>query len=257
MKPPIYEPKGKAKEYGDLALFSVYIHTFPNGKKYVGISKDIKRRFRNGKGYQNQPIIWSAIEKYGWENVSTQIVQQGLSEEDAKSMEVDLIASLKTTDREFGYNQTLGGEGATGRVVSEKNRKDTGERMSRIHKGVPLSEEHKGKISVSLKGRPKQYSQEGHQRIVESNRTRAYSKETREKISTNTRIAMAEKNMGAYLSQKWKAEKEKRKAKLRVTMYSRYGVIPKRYDLREDILSLGLSPNDYPELFQEQMEEAT
>lgn len=34
-------------------------------------------------------------------------------------------------------------------------------------------------------------------------------------------------------------------------MYARYGVIPKNYDLREDVIALGLDKNDYKELFGE------
>ena len=158
---PIYEPKGKAKEY------SVYIHTFPNGKKYVGISSNVKRRFRNGKGYERQPIMMNAILKYGWECVLTEIICTGLSEAEAKSEEIRMIAEYRTAEREFGYNQTLGGEGANGRTVSPENRRKTGERMSKIHKGVPLSEEHKRKISDSLKGKEKNYSEAGKQRLIE------------------------------------------------------------------------------------------
>ena len=34
--------------------YSVYCHTFPNGKRYVGISSDCEKRWRNGKGYETQ-----------------------------------------------------------------------------------------------------------------------------------------------------------------------------------------------------------
>lgn len=231
--------------------FVVYIHTFPNGKKYVGISKNIQCRFRNGRGYEKQPIMWSAIKKFGWENVNTEIVFEGLSEQAAKQAEIELISRFKTADRAYGYNQTLGGEGANGRPVSEKNKRAIGERMSKVHKGVPLSEEHKQKISASLKGRPKEYSEDGHRRIIQSNMTRSCSIETREKMSRNTKAAMAQKNMGEYLSEKWQAEKEIRKAKLRITMYNRYGVIPTKYDLRDDVLLLCLDKNNYSELFSE------
>lgn len=229
--------------------FVIYIHTFPNGKKYVGISKDIKRRFRNGKGYHNQPIVRNAIEKYGWKNIRTEIIFENLTETEAKRIEIVLIALLRTAEREFGYNQTLGGEGAYGRKVSDANKIATGKRMSQIHKGTHLSEEHKAKISAALKGKPKNYSEAGRQRIIESNMTRGVSEETRKKMSENTKRAMAEKNMSAYLSEKWQSEKETRKAKLRVTMYSRYGTIPQKYDLRKDIITLGKDPNDFPELF--------
>lgn len=211
----------------------------------------MKRRFRNGKGYQHQKIMYSAIQKYGWENVTTTILFEGLTAEEAKQKEIELIALLRTADREYGYNQTLGGEGGNGRIETEENKKNTGERMSKLHKGIPLSEEHKKKISDSEKGKPKVYSEDGRRRIIESNSTRVYSMETREKMSRNTKIAMKEKNMSEYLSRKWQENKEQRKAKLRITMYTRYGVIPKSYDLREDVIALGLDKNDYKELFGE------
>lgn len=49
--------------------YCVYCHTFPNGKRYVGISSDCEKRWRNGKGYETQPKMNRAIQKYGWENI--------------------------------------------------------------------------------------------------------------------------------------------------------------------------------------------
>ena len=103
--------------------YVVYVHTFPNGKRYVGISRDVKRRFRNGKGYQHQKIMYSAIQKYGWKNVETTILFEHLTEGEAKQKEIETIALYRTTDRRYGYNQTFGGEGANGRVESEENKR--------------------------------------------------------------------------------------------------------------------------------------
>lgn len=231
--------------------YVVYVHTFPNGKRYVGISRDVKRRFRNGKGYQHQKIMYSAIQKYGWKNVETTILFEHLTEGEAKQKEIKTIALYRTTDRRYCYNRTFGGEGANGRVESEENKRRFGERMSKLHKGVPLSEEHKKKISDAMKGKPKTYSEDGRRRIIESNSTRVYSKETRKKMSRNTKMAMKEKNMSEYLSRKWQENKEQRKAKLRITMYDRYGIIPQKYDLRDDVIALGLNKEDYSELFKE------
>lgn len=235
--------------------YAVYVHIFPNGKRYVGISKDVKRRFRNGKGYQHQKIMYYAIQKYGWKNVETVILYDHLTEEEAKQREIETIALYRTTDRRYGYNQTLGGEGGNGRVENEENKKRFGERMSKLHKGVPLSDEHKQKISEALRGKPKSYSDEGRQRIIESNRTRPHSKQTRDRMSEHTKMAMKEKNMSEYLSRKWRENKEQRKTKLRITMYDRYGIIPQKYDLRDDVIALGLNKEDYSELFkgEEQM----
>ena len=76
--------------------YSVYCHTFPNGKKYIGISSDYENRWRNGKGYETQPKMDRAIQKYGWENIKHDIVLSGLSKEQANELEKYLIAELNT-----------------------------------------------------------------------------------------------------------------------------------------------------------------
>lgn len=250
---PIYEPKGAAKEYGDygkgVKMFSVYVHEFPNGKKYFGISKNIQRRFRNGKGYQGQKIVYDAIQKYGWQNVKTTILKTDLTEQEAKAEEIRLISENKTFDRNFGYNQTLGGEGANGRKLTADQKKAIGERFSKSNKGRPLSAEHKEKISASLKGKTNKLSEEGKRRIDDANHRKRLSRETRAKISDRTKQAMREKGVGEHLKEAWSKDKEKRKAQLRITMYNRYGAVPQKYDLRDDVINLGLDKEDYSELF--------
>lgn len=45
--------------------YKVYMHRFPNGKVYIGITNQpIKNRWRNGEGYKNQ-IVYSAIQNMG------------------------------------------------------------------------------------------------------------------------------------------------------------------------------------------------
>lgn len=88
--------------------YCVYEHIFPNGKKYIGISCDAEKRWRNGKGYETQPKIARAINKYGWENVTHNIIIDGISKEQAETLERYLIAELKTIDH--GYNTSTGGD---------------------------------------------------------------------------------------------------------------------------------------------------
>ena len=87
--------------------YCVYEHIFPNGKNYIGISCDAEKRWRNGKGYETQPKIARAISKYGWENVTHNIIIDGISKEQAETLERYLIAELKTIDH--GYNTSTGG----------------------------------------------------------------------------------------------------------------------------------------------------
>lgn len=83
-----------------------------------------QRRWNGGYGYVGNPHFWSAIQKYGWENISHEIVCDGLTRELAFSVEKDLIASFHSTDPSFGYNVTSGGDGgASGVKISEETRK--------------------------------------------------------------------------------------------------------------------------------------
>jgi group I intron endonuclease len=90
----------------------VYIHTFPNNKKYVGItSLDVTERWgKNGCGYRGQTIIYRAIKKYGWDNIKHEVVMYNLTEDEACKIETSLIKELNTTNRDYGYNILPGGK---------------------------------------------------------------------------------------------------------------------------------------------------
>lgn len=103
-------------------VFKVYIHIFPNGKRYVGLTKtDLNRRWQGGKGYRTQPLIYRAILKYGWKNIVHQVFECD-TEAEMKYLERYLIAYYNTTDHRYGYNISTGGEYAHSGVPS-KNRK--------------------------------------------------------------------------------------------------------------------------------------
>ena len=63
--------------------WTVYCHTTPSGKRYIGItSKKPEKRWRNGEGYNNkrQQLFYKAIEKYKWENIHHNIISTDLTE---------------------------------------------------------------------------------------------------------------------------------------------------------------------------------
>ena len=104
--------------------YSVYIHYFPNNKVYVGITKKPpqQRWGSDGKGYVLQPLMWAAIQKYGWDNIQHEIVANHLTRAEAEATERLLIKQLHANDREYGYNIESGGlHGAT--WCSEKEEK--------------------------------------------------------------------------------------------------------------------------------------
>lgn len=132
---------------------------------YVGItSRNCEDRWRKGHGYRNNKHFYSAIFKYGWDNIKHDILFDDLTEYEAKRMEVAWIAMHQSNDPKHGYNQSNGGEGKSGFIPTvetrEKIRKKlTGthrpavvrEKLSSSHSGKHLSEEHKSKIRISCK----------------------------------------------------------------------------------------------------------
>ena len=111
-------------------MYSVYVHIFPNGKYYVGItSRDVKARWGYGNNYHNCIAVDRAIKKYGWNNIKHYVVRVVETKEEAERIEKLLIFKLGSNDRRFGYNILPGGD-ARGELpeeskkrIGEKNKK--------------------------------------------------------------------------------------------------------------------------------------
>ena len=151
--------------------YKVYCLTFPDGKKYVGMTKqDIRRRWRKGKGYEGQPV-YDAIMAWGWENIKHEILFTCETKEEAEAKEIELISTLNT--RENGYNVAYGGDSSplaeetkeklrqgrkeyykthehwnTGRHWSEEVKA----KLSKAHIGKKMSEEQRQKLKGRLAG---------------------------------------------------------------------------------------------------------
>lgn len=90
--------------------YKVYIHTLPNGKRYVGITKqDVKDRWRSGHGYKGNSRFYNAILKYGWENIKHEVLFDGLTQKEAYELEKQMVALNESNNPNYGYNQTEGG----------------------------------------------------------------------------------------------------------------------------------------------------
>lgn len=92
--------------------YVVYMHTLKlDSRKYIGITcQNPKKRWCNGKGYQNNAYFYRSIEKYGWDNFKHDIIFEGQNKESACLKEQALIKLFNTTDDRFGFNHTPGGE---------------------------------------------------------------------------------------------------------------------------------------------------
>ena len=92
--------------------YCVYEHVNKiNGKKYIGMTKDPKCRWRNnGYHYRQCPHFWSAIQKYGWDNFEHTVLRKGLTHLEACELEIKLIDEQETIEK--GYNLASGGNTA-------------------------------------------------------------------------------------------------------------------------------------------------
>ena len=141
--------------------YSVYCHTnMKNGKRYFGITcQPVSYRWRGGLGY-TKGAFHNAIVKYGWNGFTHEVLFSGLSEDEAKAKEKQLIAKYRTNEKAYGYNITEGGDGTSGfirpldqRLAMSESRKGRhagsknpmyGKRGEQaLHFGIPMSEDAK------------------------------------------------------------------------------------------------------------------
>lgn len=106
-----------------LDCYKVYMHTFPDGKKYIGSTcRPLETRWNNGKGYYFQSRVFDAICKFGWNNVNHYLLFDGLTETEAKLIENALIYKFQTHKKAHGYNARVS-KPADGFIIPPYKRK--------------------------------------------------------------------------------------------------------------------------------------
>ena len=150
-------------------MWTVYKHTCPNGKIYIGItSQKPTTRWNKGNGYRKNEYFWKAIKKYGWGNIKHEILFELLTKEEACKKEIELIAKYKSNVREFGYNASTGGDIS---ALGYHHTDEAKQRISEAFKGKHLSAKHREKLSEAHKGKQS------------PNKGKIFSVETRKKLS--------------------------------------------------------------------------
>ena len=124
-----------------------------NNKNYIGkTTKTITERFNShlaAAKYGSDSYLHRAFRKYGPENFKFSIIESEISSENIlNEKEIFWIKKLNPE-----YNMTKGGEGSTGRILSEQTLLKMSLKAKK-RKHNPHSEETKLKISSSLKGKP-------------------------------------------------------------------------------------------------------
>lgn len=136
----------------DKKNYSVYKHTSPEGKSYIGCtSQRPTRRWDNGNGYKRRhKDFYHDIVKFGWDNFSHEIIASGLTEDEGYSLEKACIRKYNTTDPDRGYNKSIGGKGVFGCIWDEERKQKRSAAVSGEKNpmyGKPCDEERRRKIS--------------------------------------------------------------------------------------------------------------
>ena len=90
--------------------YTIYMHIFPSGKIYVGLTKqDVKTRWgKNGSGYKKNKQMYAEIQECGWDNIQHVILERNISREEASRLEKEYIKKFQS--QLYGYNNSHGGD---------------------------------------------------------------------------------------------------------------------------------------------------
>ena len=161
-------------------MYTIYMHTV-NGKSYIGQTcKSLSRRInKDFSGYKGCSVFWNVIQKYGVENIITEILCECNTLAEANYKEKWYIERFNTLSPN-GYNLTTGGD-------NKKLSVETRKRISAGQKGRPpsrgmlgkkhslksrqkMSESHKGQIPSSVSVEKGLKTREGYQHSPETRR---------------------------------------------------------------------------------------
>lgn len=137
--------------------WTVYIHIISKevsgyewDKYYVGItSQNPKRRWGSGYGYKGNVYFYRSIQKYGWENISHEIIAEHLTLDEACNMEISLIKALNANLYQYGYNLTEGGDTYLHRSYKGENNPQA-KKIYKFDKNFNFIEEFNSSIEADI-----------------------------------------------------------------------------------------------------------
>ena len=133
--------------------YIIYKYTSPNNKSYIGqTNRTLEKRANHGKGYIHSSYFYAAIQKYGFENFTCEILKESLTLEEANYWEKYYIQFYASNTREKGYNIAPGGDNncmspegkqkLSNRMKTNNPMQDPmiAEYVAQKRRGVPLSD---------------------------------------------------------------------------------------------------------------------
>lgn len=128
----------------------VYKHTSPSGKSYIGVTTKEKpeKRWSKGRGYLTHRKFNNAIQKYGWENFTHEILAELCYEQKEQLLkslsELEIYYAKQFDTMLNGYNDSVG-------LIQKEITIETRARMRTSGKNLWLSAEYRLKQSENLK----------------------------------------------------------------------------------------------------------
>lgn len=179
--------------------YSVYKHTSPNGKIYIGITElTVDKRWRGGKGYERNIHFYNAIKKYGWKNFKHEVLFTNLTAEEAAEKEIELIRFYHSDDRKKGYNISPGGtviaETSKDKIRKSRNKKGLNKKQSKRTIEYWKDPEWREKTLKNMRGKKRSDEQKEHYKAARAKQP-PMSEETRQKISKTLSQKTGEKSI--------------------------------------------------------------
>ena len=199
-------------------MYTVYQHIFPNGKRYIGVTRNSveKRWGYRGCNYKSQ-IVGRAIEKYGWDNIRHEVFAVCDTKEQAERLERWLVKHFDTTNPAHGYNVLPGGDVAVNDATPEMRYK-----LGNGKRGKHHSEEHKKKISEGCKRAFNRPESNGCIGKHASEETRAKMRESRKRYLSDANAFEKQKARSSQTMKNLWENEDFRKASLeRLSLYRR------------------------------------
>jgi group I intron endonuclease len=172
----------------------LYEMTFPNGKRYIGITRRTPGERLRGHIAQSKKgnyAVSNALKKYGVDAVTLKTIVE-IDEWELLCLAEQEAIDLYKTRAPNGYNLTAGGEGIPGHKHSPEVRERIAAKraLQVCQKGRQVSDAQRKNLSLKLTGRAI-HNDESKKRIGEAARGNQHSKGYRHTEAAKLRIAAA------------------------------------------------------------------
>ena len=179
--------------------YTVYKHTSPNGKIYIGITEAaVEKRWKYGRGYEYNTHFYNAIKKYGWDNFEHEVLFTNLTAEEAAQKEIELIALYHSDDRSKGYNVSPGGtlvaSSSKDKIRQSRINSDLNNKQSKRSKEYWGDPNWREKTIRNMRGKKRTDEQKNHYKIARAKQS-PMTDNTKQKIRETLSKKTGEKSL--------------------------------------------------------------